>query len=46
VAWVRRIEREHVNEPFRDSFLRANAVNQQLLHAGTGAHRQAPARGL
>lgn len=39
IAWVRNTEREHVNEPFRDSFLRANAVNQQLLHAGASVQR-------
>ena len=31
-AWVRDTQ-QHVPEPFRDSFVRANAVNQQLLRA-------------
>ncbi len=33
VEWVRTPARDHVPEPFRDSFARANAVNQQLLRA-------------
>ena len=32
-AWVQQTRREHVSEPFRDSFVRANAVNAQLLRA-------------
>ncbi len=32
-AWVQQTLREHVSEPFRDSFVRANAVNAQLLRA-------------
>jgi hypothetical protein len=31
VTWVRETSRSHV--PFRDSFVRANAINQQLLRA-------------
>lgn len=34
-AWVRQTLREHVSEPFRDSFVRANAVNQQILAAAS-----------
>jgi tetratricopeptide (TPR) repeat protein len=33
VAWVHETSREHVPEPFRDSFARANTINQQLLRA-------------
>jgi DNA-binding SARP family transcriptional activator len=33
VEWVRTTSRDHVPEPFRDSFARANAVNLQLLRA-------------
>ena len=33
VQWVRTIAQDHVPEPFRDAFVRANAVNQQLLRA-------------
>ncbi len=36
-GWVRRILRAHVPEPFRDSFVRANPVNQQLLRAAAQA---------
>ena len=32
-AWVHATARDHVSEPFRDSFMRANAVNQQILRA-------------
>lgn len=32
-AWVRATLQAHVPEPFRDSFVRANSVNQQLLRA-------------
>ncbi|MBA4178509.1 MAG: hypothetical protein C0505_18410 [Leptothrix sp. (in: Bacteria)] len=32
-AWVQRTAAEHVPEPFRDSFLRRNAVNAELLAA-------------
>ena len=32
-SWVRSTAQHHVPEPFRDSFVRANAVNQQLLRA-------------
>ncbi|MCG3188536.1 MAG: hypothetical protein LKCHEGNO_00575 [Burkholderiaceae bacterium] len=34
-AWVQQTLREHVSEPFRDSFVRANAVNQQILAAAS-----------
>ncbi|MGZ5204968.1 MAG: hypothetical protein ACXWIZ_08690, partial [Caldimonas sp.] len=42
-AWVRRTLRAHVPEPFRDSFVRANPVNEQLLRASVqaGLDRQA-----
>ncbi len=33
VEWVRATSRDHVPEPFRDSFARANAVNLELLRA-------------
>ena len=33
VEWVKHTMQTHVPEPFRDSFGRANAVNQQLLRA-------------
>jgi DNA-binding SARP family transcriptional activator/tetratricopeptide (TPR) repeat protein len=32
-AWLRTTLREHVPEPFRDGFIRANPVNQQLVRA-------------
>ncbi|MFO1217188.1 MAG: AAA family ATPase [Burkholderiaceae bacterium] len=35
--WVRKTQRDHVPEPFRDSFVRANPVNQQLLRAAAAA---------
>lgn len=35
VEWVRATSRDQVPEPFRDSFARANAVNQQLLRAAS-----------
>ncbi|MCW5632394.1 MAG: AAA family ATPase [Rubrivivax sp.] len=37
VEWVHATSREHVPEPFRDSFARANAVNQELLRAAAAA---------
>lgn len=33
VAWVQATRRDHVPEPFRDSFVRANPVNLELLRA-------------
>ena len=44
--WVRRTLRAQVPEPFRDSFVRANLVNQQLLQASTreGPNGQADTR--
>ena len=35
--WVRPTLREHVPEAFRDSFVRANPVNQQLARAAARA---------
>jgi len=35
VAWVHDTRQHHVSEPFRDSFVRANAVNQQILAAAS-----------
>jgi hypothetical protein len=34
-GWVRHTLRTQVPEPFRDSFVRANSVNQELLRAST-----------
>lgn len=34
-SWVRTTAHDHVPDPFRDSFLRANAINQQLLRSAT-----------
>ena len=36
-GWVRRTLREQVPEPFRDSFVRANPVNQALLRGAENA---------
>jgi DNA-binding SARP family transcriptional activator/tetratricopeptide (TPR) repeat protein len=36
-GWVRQTLRAHVPEPFRDSFVRANPVNEQLLRAAAQA---------
>jgi DNA-binding SARP family transcriptional activator/tetratricopeptide (TPR) repeat protein len=36
-GWVRRTLREYVPEPFRDSFVRANPVNQALLRGAENA---------
>ena len=36
-SWVRRTLREQVPEPFCDSFVRANPVNQELLRGSAGA---------
>ena len=37
VAWVKDTMQQHVPEPFRDSFGRANPVNLQLLRAAAAA---------
>lgn len=35
VDWVRATSQNHVPDPFRDSFVRANPVNQQLVRAAS-----------
>lgn len=35
--WVRRVAREHVPEPFRESFLQRNPINAQLLQGADEA---------